>query len=189
MHQKEGFSLVEILVVLVVLAVGLGAGVPAFFDLIASHRMSGTVNDIIGGIHLARSEAIKRRQVVMLCAASGEAPACAAGAGLGDGWLVFVDTDGNGNYDAGGADELIRRGDGLAAANGIRIDASPADALAYVAFDPRGIPEDIAGLGPHVDGLRLCHRGNGRWLRIQPTGHPVLYRQTGDHAPDALGAC
>jgi type IV fimbrial biogenesis protein FimT len=81
-------------------------------DFIRNSRITGAANDVMGALHYARSEAVKRRLPVTFCtsanAVTGANQAnpnatCAASAFL-TGWIVFVDTNDSGQRDAG---ELI----------------------------------------------------------------------------------
>jgi type IV fimbrial biogenesis protein FimT len=59
----------------------------------------------------ARSEAIKRTNRVTICASSNGTSCTGAGALWKNGWLVFVDENGNGTVDAG--DVVLRVQDAL----------------------------------------------------------------------------
>ena len=61
-------------------------------------RITGAANDVMGGLHFARSEAIKRRVPVTLCTSAdplNNNPVCDASALL-TGWVAFVDPNQNG---------------------------------------------------------------------------------------------
>ena len=90
---QAGFTLIELMVVLAV-AIIIGAiGVPSMYQLIASNRLSTYTNELVGGINLARSEAIKRGQRVVLCKSS-DGVDCDANAQWSDGWIIFEDRNG-----------------------------------------------------------------------------------------------
>ena len=91
---QSGFSLIELMFVIVIAGVLLAIGIPNFRDFIRNSRIAAESNDLLTGINVARSEAVKRRAPVTMC--SGIAPACDAG-DFSDGWFVFVDTDGDGD--------------------------------------------------------------------------------------------
>ena len=58
--KKSGFTLVEMLVTISILAIILAIGAPAFKDLISSGNMVSNANSMIGAFNYARTEAIKR---------------------------------------------------------------------------------------------------------------------------------
>jgi type IV fimbrial biogenesis protein FimT len=106
---QSGFTLLELMVVVVLAGVLLGIGVPAMGDFIRNARITRAANDVMVGLHLARSEAIKRRQPVTLCtsadtlnadSSANANPTCAASALL-TGWIAFVDTNQDGQRNAG----------------------------------------------------------------------------------------
>jgi prepilin-type N-terminal cleavage/methylation domain-containing protein len=99
--RNRGFTLLELMVVLVIAGVLLGIGVPGMRSFILNGRMTAAANDLMAALHLARSEAIKRRVPVVVCTSTNAlvaAPTCANSATL-SGWFVFVDANRNGVRD------------------------------------------------------------------------------------------
>jgi len=89
---KNGFTLIELMVALVIAAILLGVGIPSFSNAIANSRMSGTYNDVAQALYIARSEAVKGSERIKVCPrATGDANVC--GTDWTDGILVFVDND------------------------------------------------------------------------------------------------
>lgn len=87
----RGFTLVELMVAIVVLAILLAIGVPSFRDAALSSRLTGYANDLVASSQLARSEAIKRNSAVLLCASkSGTACGIDADTGWEAGWIVLA---------------------------------------------------------------------------------------------------
>lgn len=58
--RPMGFTIIEILMVLVILGLVAAVGAPSMRDLIASTRVKGAASDLFGSLMFARSEAIKR---------------------------------------------------------------------------------------------------------------------------------
>ena len=58
--RPAGFTVIEILMVLVILGLVAAVGAPSMRDLIASTRVKGAASDLFGSLMFARSEAIKR---------------------------------------------------------------------------------------------------------------------------------
>lgn len=103
-RAQSGFTLLELMLVVVLAGLLFAIGIPAMGNYIRNARITGAANDVMVGMHFARSEAIKRRVPVTLCTStslqSSANPVCAASAFL-TGWIVFVDTNQNGQRNAG----------------------------------------------------------------------------------------
>lgn len=104
---QEGFTLLELLVTISILAILVAIGLPSLRDFIVSNRLSSNVNGFIGLVNYARSEAIVRNQDVVICPKAATATTCAAATA----WntldiQVFVDADGNGQFNTG--DTLLK---------------------------------------------------------------------------------
>lgn len=106
MHPQRGFTLLELMIVITVLALVLGIGVPAYRDLVLNNRQAAAVNELVTALQLARSEAITRN-----VAAPAVVSVCASSNGTGctgnwsDGWIVFRDSNGPAAVDV---DEVLR---------------------------------------------------------------------------------
>jgi Tfp pilus assembly protein FimT len=194
--KQEGFSLIELMVIVSVLALALGLGIPAFNDMLGNSRMSTTVNDLVGSLHAARGEAITRQATVVLCPANAAVTDCQADSSLKAGWLVFVDSNEDGSADAGEA--ILQRHGPVDAAAVLDLDIFPAESGGRIAFSSRG----TLRVAESTTDIQICDaRGDrdtgrgvaaGRWIRIQRTGQPEIRRlrtdlQNTDINP--LGGC
>jgi len=110
-RRGDGFTLIEFLVALSVLAVLATIAVPSLQNFIRDNRLTAETNNLIGHLQYARSEAIKRRVPVTACA-SADGIVCAETPHWENGWIVFSDASGElGQFDPaaiGGTDELLR---------------------------------------------------------------------------------
>lgn len=99
-----GFTLIEIMVAIGIVAVLASVGLPEFTVFLRNTRLAGVASDLRSDMQLARSESIRRNARVLVCPrSSATATTCAttvAAATWMNGWLVCHDTDNNGACDA-----------------------------------------------------------------------------------------
>lgn len=75
--HERGFTLIELMVTLSVLAIMLGIGVPSFRNFIAAQKVKTAAYELVSSMMLARSEAVKRNSAVLVT--PGAAAAWAGG--------------------------------------------------------------------------------------------------------------
>lgn len=63
-NSNRGFSLIELMVTVVVLAIVASFAIPSFRELIANTQIRTTAESIRNGLQIARSEAVKRNATV-----------------------------------------------------------------------------------------------------------------------------
>lgn len=99
--RHSGFTLLELLTVVTIAGLLLAVAVPSMRAFIQNGRMTGSANDLVRTLQVARSEAIKRRRNVVVCTAAdplSTTPACDDEPTL-NGWFVFVDNNADGAWD------------------------------------------------------------------------------------------
>lgn len=74
----------ELMVTISIAGILLGLAIPSFTSIISSNRLTTYVNELVTALNLARSEAVKRGQHVVVRK---------TGTDWEDGWQVFVDID------------------------------------------------------------------------------------------------
>jgi type IV fimbrial biogenesis protein FimT len=94
----RGFSLIESLCGIAVIALLCAVSLPALGGLLPAGRSKSAQNALLTSLHLARSVAAARGAEVVVCP-SRDGEHCAAEPWWHHGWLVFVDRDGNGRRD------------------------------------------------------------------------------------------
>lgn len=72
MHkQQNAFTLVEMMVTIAVLAIVLGVATPSFLEMLRQNTLRSQANELLGLMHYARTEAIKRRENVAVTLTPG----------------------------------------------------------------------------------------------------------------------
>ncbi len=101
----RGFSLIEIVVVLVIMSILAAVAAPQIAAVINAGRITSNANEVLGGMQLARIEAVRANRRTVFCS-STNGSACDGGNPWA-GWAVFSDRNGNNNFEAA---ELVRFG-------------------------------------------------------------------------------
>lgn len=147
-HRKlsvhtRGFTLVELLITLAVVAIMLGIGVPSFQETIVRNRLMTQTNDILTAVNLARSEAVKRNRTVTLCRADDASATACAGTGTWEHWIILA-----------GADNVVRRGSPPRFGNSMSVTSSlPGGELR---LSPDGLARTSAGSLANAQTITVC---------------------------------
>ncbi len=155
-NRNQGFTLIELMTSLSVAAILMGTAVPSFFDYIGSSRSSVEYRELLSGLQFARSEAITRGVNVTVSAK--------VDADWHQGFIVWADEDGDGNYDAG--EELIDVSE--FASSSTMTESSNTAAFVYT---PEGFLDAVAGANFMLS-YRTAEKCEwDRDIRLVYTGH------------------
>jgi type IV fimbrial biogenesis protein FimT len=106
MKRYSGFTLIELMAVISIVAIMMAIGMPAYRYVTASNRMAGEVNGLLGDMQLARAEAIKQGFPVTVCHSSDGTTCTPTVTTWDGGWIVF--TDANHSRSVDGNDVILR---------------------------------------------------------------------------------
>jgi len=139
--RQHGLSLIELMITVAVIVTLAVAGGPPLADTLRNNRLTAHSNELNAGLTRARGEAVARRSWVSLCSSTDASNCRTSSQGLWEGgWIVFVDTNGNG---ARASTELLV-GSARALPAGMTLRTTGFANAGFVRFDARG-QADSAG--------------------------------------------
>jgi len=147
MRKQVGFTLIELMVVLVIAGIIAATAMPSMQAFIQNNRIKSQMFDLLNAVNVARTEAVKRRTTVSLCRSNANTdvtPTCGGTANTWTtGWLVFEDDDGDGVYDSADDTIILKGGE---AGSGVAVMAT-SSTLVYqtdgTTIDPDGTTTNI----------------------------------------------
>lgn len=169
-NNTEGFTLVELMVVIAVLAILLGIAVPSLKRFIQEQQLLSALRELRASLMIARSESIKRQLPVLADNQDGN---------WATGWMIYADNNGNGAWDHGEA--VVWQRGAMAAELAI---SGNTPVRRYVRYVPNGQTQLLGGAF-QAGTIRLCQRNSNlstRLLVISATGRARLMR-------DENGSC
>jgi len=107
-----GFTLIELMITLVVVAVLLTVAAPGFMSTLKTNAVQTQADLLLTTFNYARSEAARLNRTVIVCR-SINGTACSSSSSWQDGWLVYEDVDSDGTVETGDGDTVLRVYDGL----------------------------------------------------------------------------
>lgn len=122
MKKSFGFTLIEVMIAVGIVAILVRLAAPSFTKLIQSNAMTNTVNSFLSDLRFARSEAVRRGGGVVMCRSDNpeaSSPTCGSGTTTGweSGWIIFHDLDGDGTKDSN--EQVLRAQGPITAVNTI----------------------------------------------------------------------
>ena len=170
MNRKDaGFSLIEVIATLSVLAILLAIALPSFTTLLQGTRASGTYHLLTTSLAAARLRAVKDNAPVTVCP-SADGRTCRSDEVWSDGWIVYQDP--GRDPQPQGSDRVIQRFDGVDGELQLRSTSG----RSRVRFLPAGW-----AYGSNLS-IRLCRPGQDGFLGsviVNNAGRPRTERHPG----------
>lgn len=173
-NRQRGFTLGETLTALAVAGIGLTLAVPGLQAFSRDNGQAVAINQLVGTMHMARSEAVMRNARVAVCASAG-GERC-DGQSWSDGWIAFLDSDGN--LERSSAEALVDR---VPAPGMVLVSAQFATGFSYAAD---GHASNATG-DTHAGEFAFCEAGADNAARVvilRASGLPTLAARGRDGA-------
>jgi type IV fimbrial biogenesis protein FimT len=174
--KSQGFTLTELIITVAIAAIVLTIGVPSFQQTVRNNQATSQMNDLIGSLNLARSEAVKRGRRVVVCKSHNSQsnnPSC--GGNWHDGWIVFVDVNNNAAVNTGAGDEILRvHGPLGGGANTLTGNTLVQD---FISYAPDGFPRLLNGNLFSSEGeftFDLASGNGNNVVAVGPTGRTTV---------------
>jgi len=137
-HTPQGFTLVEMMVTLAILAIMLALAAPSFTSFRRNSEMVSVTNNFVAALTAARSEAMKRNMYAMVVPINNDNNWSA-------GWVAFVDVKPDNKFNASDDIEVFRQ---PAPPSYLTFSGnnSVAEAKSHVRFDGSGFSRPVGDL-------------------------------------------
>ena len=170
-NKHRGFSLFELMAVVTIVGIIAALAVPNIRPIVQSMRIRSESSALSAALARARSESSRVQKATVLCVRKSGLDQCDSGANWANGWLLFVDNNGDGAYAASDGDQLLTSHAAVASQLTLTNTFTSAG---YVSFTASG---NLSTVGSTVSGqepeFRVCDDrtgGHGRRLSVATIG-------------------
>ena len=172
----HGFTLIELIIAMMMVAVSLAIVLPAYRDWIAAQQLANHARFIVDTLHVARSEAIKQGYRVNVCK-TRDKRVCTDQGGWEQGWLMFVDEDRSGHVED---DTIVLHREGPARDDiTVRGNRPVEDYVSYTALGHARLLNGALQMGTFI----LCKSGQNALNVVLANSGRARIEKTGNRCP------
>lgn len=200
MKNISGFTLIELMAVVVAMGFLMVVGVPNFQEFMKAGQITSVNNELVSAIQVARSGAIQLAEPACVCSSSNTetaTPSCSGSDNWEDGWISFVDVNTASAtdcvYEPTDDDILLKSWNGENTTEGmtVRSDNPTINASDFIRFNSRGIPASAQGVS--MQGMFVICDDRGLTEGATVLGRGIILSASGSlrTTKDAtiIGAC
>ena len=166
-RKRAGYSLIELMVVLAIVAISLTLAAPSLGAFARGMQVRSARDTLLASLQRTRFEAVRHNARVVMCK-SVSGTACSTQGRWHQGWIIFHDGDGNGQFGAG--ETILHRESALPA--GVRVVAGN-QLRDYVSFVAQGNSRALNG-AMQIGNLEVCAAG-----APETAGFKIVLRSSG----------
>ncbi|MCP4128174.1 MAG: prepilin-type N-terminal cleavage/methylation domain-containing protein [Gammaproteobacteria bacterium] len=170
---QTGFTLIELMLVIVILAILLTIGVPSFREIIMNNRITSSANEFATALSLARIQAIKNGSGTVIVATTGGGSSNEWGKGFTV--SLWDDADYDSTVDSGEIGTTLRQFQAFSGE--VEMDAT--GNITQISFLPTG-EFNSGSTPPDSEDFNLCDSRSGktgRQFTLNISGNFVLERE------------
>lgn len=159
--SAKGFTLLELLVVMLLVAVLASLAAPNLRDISANQAVSGAASDLLSATISAKNLALSRNRRTVVQPISGT--------DWGSGWRVYADNNSNATFDSG-TDELLLERESLSVEVSVSTETGTCASVNLIAYDSSGYLANVSGNYNGGVTFYTSYTGRKRCLTVSRAG-------------------
>lgn len=161
---QRGFTVIELMIVLVILAVLITVAAPGLQQMIVNNRLQAQASDLLLDLQYARAEASAKGQRITICKRNAAGTDCNNAGSWNDGWIVFIESGSGttGTYESASPynERILKVHDPIKTGDSLAVSSSPN----FIYFRASGAVDAART-------LTVCRSGyKGKTISITTTG-------------------